>query len=392
VAAAAFVLGAITALLAVLRADAPPARAKWLASGLAGCAIVMLAVGWWFRPDPAHVEQPATLMLLDTSLAMGERLPDGATKLDAARTSVRHDADFIGQYEQFGLATYGVENCRDRSPYRMRLPFREAGPEGLAGRIDRAVTDLSPAGRSNLAVAASRALGRLQPFQEPKELVIITGTAENCSSAPEDDLALAIKKAHAAKVAVRWDIIGLGLTKELPITPDDQVRVHYAETSAELNDIVRQLVVIDPAANEFTKLTGFLDNEMWPEIKGALDALNARKPDEAGSRLDGLTRVFEKGERRFIKNQPAKGIQECEAVSTFGREEFKLVEDAIPVLASTVEFDRKHPGDLDDALLKERNDQVAKWNGMVDTYNTRISEDLPDYVKKCLEALGARTD
>jgi hypothetical protein len=89
VVAAVFALGAVLATLALLRYETPPKRLRWLIGGLTACALVTLAVGWILRPPIVDHDRDATLMLVDTSQAMGKPLPGATSKLDAARRSVR---------------------------------------------------------------------------------------------------------------------------------------------------------------------------------------------------------------------------------------------------------------------------------------------------------------
>jgi hypothetical protein len=152
VVAATFALGAVVAVLALLRALGPPRRLLWLAVGLTVCALGTLGAGFALRPDPVLYDRAATLLLVDTSQGMKDSMPDATTKLDAAIQSVRMHA--VGAYEQLGLATYGVDDCGDRPPYHLRMKISAAG----ASRVDRAVEDLRAGGEPT---SRSRPAGRL---------------------------------------------------------------------------------------------------------------------------------------------------------------------------------------------------------------------------------------
>jgi hypothetical protein len=377
VVAAVFALGAVLATLALLRYETPPKRLRWLIAGLTACALVTLAVGWILRPPIVDHDRDATLMLVDTSQAMGKPLPGATSKLDAARRSVRMRE--LGTYEQLGLATYGVGDCGDRSPYRLRMPITEDG----RSRVGQAVSDLRPEGRSNLAVAARRVLKELEPFSsDTQRLLIITGAGDGCGG----DLGEAIRAAREAKVNVSWDIVGLGLTETLPVEENAAVRVHYASSQAELEEIVRQLLVTDPATREFDKLQNYLDDRVRPEIEGAVATLNARDAAPAEGHLRALTDRFEEGEDRFARDPASARVADCHNVATFEREQFRRLEQALPELSAWAEFEREHPGDLDDKLTGTRQELIDAWNHEIGVYNAELSN-LPDLIKDCLAAL-----
>jgi len=82
--AAGFARGAVGVTLALIRYYAAPPRLKRLAGGLTVFALAILGVGVWLRPDPVPCDRPATLVLIDTSQAMGNPLSDAATEVDSA--------------------------------------------------------------------------------------------------------------------------------------------------------------------------------------------------------------------------------------------------------------------------------------------------------------------
>jgi hypothetical protein len=377
VAAASFALAAVVAVLALLRRRTPPRRLQWLAGGLTACAVLTLVAGFALRADPVLYDRAATLVLVDTSQVMSERLPYAATKLDAALRSVRMHA--VGAYEQLGLATYGVDDCGDQPPYRLRMEISAAG----ASRVDRAVVGLRPGGRSNLAVAARRALGELQPFSsKDRRLLIVTGGEDDCGG----DLAEVVRAARRTDIEVSWDIIGLGLTQALPVEPSGNVHLYYANSQAEFQTIVTQLLINDPATREFNQLAKFLDERVRPELNGASAALDDRKVADADARLKALTSRFEEGDDRFASDPVSARVPECEAVAEFERTQFRRLKETLPVLADSVEFERKYADDESVEVTRERKELIDAWNAKVRIYNTE-SERLPTLIKDCLAAL-----
>jgi hypothetical protein len=113
-------------------------------------------------------------------------------------------------------------------------------------------------------------LGELQPFSsKDRRLLIVTGGEDSCGG----DLAEVVRAARKTDIEVSWDIIGLGLTQALPVQPSGSVHLHYANSQAELQTIVTQLLVNDPATREFNQLAEFLHKRVEPELNGASAAL-----------------------------------------------------------------------------------------------------------------------
>jgi hypothetical protein len=380
VVAAGFALGAVVAVMALLRHVTPPRRLRRLALGLSICALGTLAAGFALRPAPVDFDLDTTLVLLDTSQAMGDPLPDKPTKLASAVESVSRIADNAGLYEQLGLATFGVDDCGDRPPYRMRMKISAAGE----GRLDRAVAGLRPDGRSNLAAAARRALGEMQPFSgKVRRLLVITGGDDQCPG----DLDEVVERARTSGVMVGWDIVGLGLTAPLPVQPSGNVRLHYANSQAELEAIVDRLLVNDPATREFDALQDFLDERVRPEFNGATAALGDRDVTRADAHLKALTTQFQEGEDRFARDPVSARVPECQAVANFERSQFGLLKDALPTLTELVELQRKPRRDWSAEQTRAYEELDAAWKQKVKVYNERL-ETLPDLIRHCLAALS----
>jgi hypothetical protein len=379
VAAAAFALGAVVAMLALLRTAAPSRWLRWLAGGLAGCAVLALGFGWLLRPAPVHLNAPATLVLVDTSQAMAEPLPDAPSKLQATVERVRDKGRSFGRHEQLGLATYGVDDCGDPTAYRLRSPIAGAGGD----RIRRAVAGLRPDGQSNLATAARQALAELAPFTHNRHLLVVTGGADDCRG----DLGEVVSAARRDGIDVSWDIVGLGLDGPLPVAADGQVRVHYASSKAELEPILDQLLVTDPAAREFDELQDFLDERVRPELNAADEALDDADADRAQENLAILETRFQEGENRFLR-EPAVALgPRCQAVAAFERGQFRHLEEALPVLTERVEVEREHRRDPSEELARRRQELSATWDDKVKAYNEAL-ETLPGRVKDCLDELS----
>jgi hypothetical protein len=76
-------------------------------------------------------------------------------------------------------------------------------------------------------------------------------------------------------------------------------------------------------------------------------------------------------------------VPEREAVAEFERTQLRRLKEVLPVLADSVEFERKHADDESVEVTRERKELVDAWNAKVRIYNTE-SERLPTLIKDCL--------
>jgi hypothetical protein len=374
--AAVLALGMVAATLSLLYAEAPGAKTKRLVGGLALCTLVALAGGWYFQPDPVNHDRAAGLVLLDTSQAMGGSI-EGSTRLDAAVHAIRDKQPSWS--EQLGLATYGVEDCQDQPPYRLRVPITEVG----ADKLDKAMTGLRVRGRSNLAAAARHALSELEPFSDQifRHLMIFAGTDNEC---PGVDLNEVIQTARKVNVHVEWDVVGLGHPPK--VQGGEGVRVFTANTQAELDQIVLQLLVIDPPTREFEALQRFLGT-VAGDLNAAIPALEARNVPELTKVRDRLTARIEEGEDRFTSEAGRTGKQECEAVIQHQQGQFDRMKRGLQYLGKVLEFDDTNPGNLNEALKGERAGLLGNWEKAKQEYN-KADPELQRLVDHCLDALA----
>jgi hypothetical protein len=371
--AAVLAFGAVLATLSLLRSQTSSIRTRQVAASLAVCAALALIPGWIFRPHFSNLNQPADLVLLDASQAMSEHF-EASTKLAAARNSVIKQAKKLKQ--QLGLATYGVKDCASDSPYELRMSINRDG----RAKLPDALSGVRLQGRSDLALAAIRALEQLEPFkEEPKRLLIFTGALDGCGGSLRDVIAAA-QNDH---VNVEWDIVGLGHDPGVP--SGNGVNVFNVQTQAQLDGVVQDLLVLDPATHEIDTLEKALGT-VRDNLNAAIPALKARDVKQMDALHSKLTQEVARGKVRFDRDLWTE-TPKCGTVANFERTQFGRLTDGIRHLGDILKFDRDHPKDLSDDLQRERDGLLHDWDNTVRDYNADVN-DLSELVDACLDALA----
>lgn len=136
---------------------------------------------WQVASDLAATQQPLsnTAIVVDASAAMGRRFgPDGRSKLDAAVDAVR---EYVVPFDSEGIALRRAGGtCEDSGQVLVDFGAHHADD------VREAVTELEPAGRSNLGYAVMAAIdefnasGRFTGPPSSKRVVVFTGGADQC--------------------------------------------------------------------------------------------------------------------------------------------------------------------------------------------------------------------
>jgi hypothetical protein len=346
-------------------------RIACVAIPLAAAVLVIgLGLSVW-KPGPSRVaDDPATLLLLDASETMAAPLSGGATKFEEARRRLGHELR-IGENDQLGLATFGVEGCDEEDPVDEIVSI---GPSG-ADRIRERATDLSPAGRANLVSAARYGVGLLNGFRGSRSVVVITGGLDRCGG----DLGELLSEHTVKGVPIRWELVGLGLSadekervKQLPAG----VAVHLADTSDELNDVLDLVLFEKPIRDEFEELRGYVESTVREPLNDAVGAVNSQPPETvlASTRLRQVRDLAKEGERRFDEFGATKGACDFAQVESLLALQFRRLTTGADALERVVAFDRRHPGGRTNDEIEERNGLIADANGPIGEYNANLPE------------------
>lgn len=361
-------------------------RRLWIAATPLVLASLLLLLGltaWREAPD-AVPNQPATLILLDTSEGMAERLDGTDTKLSEATAELERQVRDIGN-TQLGLATFGVDDCDSSdTPLDERVSI---GPDN-ADRIRReAGSDLSPSGRANLVSAARYAVGRLRAVtHEERRVLLITGGLDGCGAALDDLLS---ERKHQG-VSVQWELVGLRLSDEeksqVSALPD--ITVHIADTPDELRDALNLTLYEGPLRDELEALREYVETDVRTPLNEAVYASNEDPPDPAATRshLAKVEQLAKSGQDRFAEFGTEDEREEFGPVKSMLREQFGHLAEAGRRYDRVVAFDEAHTGELDDAQIEARNALIDAASEPINAYNANLAK-LEDLIEGALTKL-----
>jgi hypothetical protein len=326
---------------------------------------------------------PATLILLDTSEGMLDPLQQGAPKFDEATQELGRHVRDLGS-DQLGLATFGTPSCDSDETYDERVSIAHDRADLIREEAD----GLRPSGRANLVSAGRSALGLLSDFKDKrKRLLVITAGLDDCGG----DLVELLEESKFQEVPVKWELVGLGLTtaekEEVQALPSD-VRVHFADTSAELNDVLRSVMFEEPVRDELDTALQYVETDIREPLNAAIEAVNQRPPQAQAARtsLAELRRLADEGEERFDDLATEDERSVFLPVKRLLERQFELLQEAAGAVEEVVGFDEDHGGELVAGEVDERNSLIGRLNEPVETYNANLPR-LAEQTERALSEL-----
>lgn len=179
-------------------ARAPWADLPW--SHVLGASILGAGV-LWTGPLPADVRYPATVIILDSSGSMAAAL-EGETRLDKARAVVARQIKDWPPNRPIALVAYGHRRAGDCADIETLSPLKPAAQLDAPATMAR----LRARGKTPLSGALRHAAGLLPA--EGGNLLLVSDGLETC----HDDPCAVAAALRAAKVSLRIDVIGFGLS------------------------------------------------------------------------------------------------------------------------------------------------------------------------------------
>ena len=174
-----------------------PAACVWLACLAAGGPDVSAQSA---QSAPARV----TILVYDASGSMWGPLPDGGTKVEAAR-------DVIGGFfasrdtsAPLGVVAYGHNRRGDCADIEVVAPVAVHDAGVLSARLNR----ISPVGMTPLSAALQRAAGEIPATAESADIILVTDGLETCDADP----CAAAADLAAQGIRIRAHVVGFGLT------------------------------------------------------------------------------------------------------------------------------------------------------------------------------------
>jgi hypothetical protein len=234
-------------------------------------------------------------LIVDCSGSMKERLPDGRTKMDAARAVLTELVRKIPDGLNVSLTLYGHDAAAKCEAVEVKRPLGEIDATARED-LTRAIDALKAVGATPIAAALRAAGQTLKGAEGLSQVVLVTDGMETCGGDPgqvAEDLAV---KSHVRRV----EVVGLGMKPDekgavTRIARRGRGKYYNAQTADELAPALRKVVrvaVEDEPPNEATgKLPAvvqiLVDGLKDPNGNVRLDS--AKKLGELGAKAKGAT-------------------------------------------------------------------------------------------------------
>ncbi len=236
-----------------------------------------------------HVNAKAVEIILDSSGSMRGKLPDGQSKIEAAKKALEMVVFELPQDVFLAFRVFGAKSeiarhdCRDS---QLLVPFAKAQENRDA--VVSAARGISPSGYTpitySLTLGAEDFVGRTP---EERAIVLVSDGKENCQGDP-CALAKALKKSHAKLVihTVGFDIDALGKSQLQCIARVTDGLFFSATSASELAAVLFQAVAQSPpTATTADKLPDNSPGRLFiegPDLKGH-KVINAESGERVGS-------------------------------------------------------------------------------------------------------------
>jgi hypothetical protein len=364
------------------------ARHAWRLAAVAApalLALVVLGLGVtvWSDQPSAVATDPANLILIDSSEGMADELEGGGSKFDEATAELDSEVRDVGR-DQLGLASFGIPSCdSDRSPAEELVSI---GPD-RAEQVGEKAHSLTPAGQANLVSAARDALGLLNSFEDRRRLILITAGLDDCGGELSD---LLTERAFKA-LTIKLEIVGLGLSAEekeqLGALPDE-VRVYFADTRDELNEVFEIVFFEEPIRDELATLTKYVQAELRDPLEAARQDVVADppRPESARRNIAVARRLAAEGEERFGDFATDAERAEFVPVKDLLREQFERLQEVADIEEDIAQFDEEHGVNLDPQDRRERDELLVRLEESVVAYN-ETGDELRTRIEEVLEQL-----
>jgi hypothetical protein len=351
-------------------------------------ALVVLALGVtvWRDLPSAVLTDPATLILFDSSEGMADELEGGDSKFDEATDELDRSVRDLGG-DQLGLASFGIPSCdSDSSPADELVSI---GPD-RAEEVGEKAHSLTPTGQANLVSAARDAIGLLDTFEDERQrLILITAGLDDCGG----ELSKLLFESAFKDVTIQLEIVGLGLSAEekeqvggLP----DEVRVHLADTSEELDEVFQIVFFEEPIRDELAALTDYVQVELRDLLEAArLDVeADPPRPESAQKNVALARQLASEGKKRFGEFATEAERAAFAPVKDLLREQFDRLQEAADIEEDIAQFDEAHGINLGAEDRQERDELIARLRDSVDAYN-ETNKELNAQIEEVLEELFA---
>jgi Mg-chelatase subunit ChlD len=220
-------------------------------------------------------------LVLDCSGSMKEKLPDGRTKMDAAKAVLTELVQKIPDGLNVSLTLYGQDvaaECQAVEVKRSLSPIDAAERQALA----EIIAGLEPVGHTPIAAALRAAGGTLEGAQGLSQVVLVTDGMETCH---EDPAAVAetVTLKHQVR---RVEVVGLGIKEEeksavMRIARRGRGKFYDAQTAQQLAPALKKVVrvTLKPADDKPEEEKPEEPADLPPRVKALIEALQDADAD-----------------------------------------------------------------------------------------------------------------
>lgn len=182
---------------------------RWTGPALLGAVVVALAGAVVpVAPAAAADDDPGSMMLvLDASGSMAERLPEGGTKIAAARTALHDVIGGLPDAQRVGLRVFGATQSKSSGKACTDSQRTAALDTGNRAALDRAVDRVQPFGETPIGYALQQS-GKDLGTTGQRTVVLVSDGEPTCEPDPCPVAAQLAKDG----VSLRIDVVGLDVS------------------------------------------------------------------------------------------------------------------------------------------------------------------------------------
>jgi hypothetical protein len=215
-----FLVSSAAAALLVLASSAAPARAQAIPPDVNNIAIV-----------------------LDCSGSMMSRLPDGKTRIEAAKDAAAKLVSEVSADQHLAFIVYGLDPRRDCKDIDVKQPLALATTE-VKDRLIKFIAGIRPLGHTPLAASMEVAGAELKKGEGTRMLLVLTDGMDTCKGNP-GEMATALTR-NLDLYGGGVDLICLGVPAaemaQLRLHKRETLKIHEVEKGADLQRVIFKAV------------------------------------------------------------------------------------------------------------------------------------------------------
>jgi Ca-activated chloride channel family protein len=215
-------------------------------------------------------------LILDSSGSMQESLPDGRSKMDAAKAVLTDLVKRIPDGMSVSLTVYGHDAALKCQAVEVKWPLGQIDPAAKS-ELTQIIAGLQPAGATPIAAALRVAGGTLTGAQGLSQVVLVTDGMETCHGDPAA-VAESLTLTHHLR---RVEVVGLGMKPEekravMQIAHRGRAKFYDAQTAQELSKGLAAVVRVVPKPEEIKPKGEDIrnDGELSPRVQLLVEALS----------------------------------------------------------------------------------------------------------------------